>query len=279
MTRLATDLVTLGKSGLRVSLVGMGTGTIGVGGFSNQTRLGAEAFNRLVHHAIYSGINFFDCADMYGSNPYLGRALKGVPRECYVLQTKTTARTAQATRADIDRFRLELDTDYIDSLMIHCATESDWTEGYRSVMDVMEEAKQKGIIRAHGVTCHSYEALTAACESDWVDLNMVRWNAGNVDMDGDQYSCGSLFQKMRRKGQGMIGMKVFGQGDLVREGSGWSRLDCLRFQLESGVVDSFIVGLQSTEECDDLLRDTQTALDQVLDLDQAWDADAVSLLN
>ena len=260
--RKPSDKVTLGKTGIKVSLIGMGTGSIGWNHQSNQTRLGQETFTRLVRHAFDNGITFFDAADQYGSNPFVREALKGIARDRYVLQTKTNSREPDKAKADIDRFLTELGVDYIDTLIVHCVTEADWTTRYRGVMDVMEDAKQKGKIRAHGVTCHSYEALEAAYASDWVQLNQVRFNPKKAHMDNEVETCKALFAKMRKKGQGMIGMKVVGQGDLLKDNPEY-RNECYRFQIESGVVDAFVVGLEKLEHVDHVVHGTQLALNQV----------------
>ena len=260
--KAATDKVKLGKTGIKVSLIGMGTGSIGWNHESNQTRLGQEAFTKLVRHAYDNGITFFDAADQYGSNPYLKVALKGIERSKYVIQTKTNSRDPKAAQADIDRFLKELGVDYIDTLVVHCVTEPDWTTKFRGVLDVAEEAKQKGKIGAHGVTCHSYPALQAAYASDWVQFNQVRWNPKGAHMDNDVETCRALFAKMRKKGQGMIGMKVVGQGDLLKDNPGY-RDQCYRWQIESGVVDAFVVGLEKPEHVDQMVRGTQLALNDL----------------
>ena len=265
-----TDRVPLGNSGVSVSVVGIGTGTLGWGHQSNQTRLGQETFTRLTRHAFDSGVTLFDLADGYGSHPLFQRAMEGVPREHYVIQTKTDSRDPAQARADIDRFLRELHTDYLDSLIIHCVTEDDWTTRFRGVMDVLAEAKAAGKIRSHGVTCHSLGALRAAAASDWVQVHQVRWNPGGSHMDTDVESARALFAGMRRKGQGMIGMKVVGQGDLVSKGELAGKATrpltpdaCFRFQVESGVVDAFVVGVETPEHVDRLLRGTQVALDEL----------------
>lgn len=258
-----TDYVQLGKSGVKVTMVGIGTGSLGWGHQSNQTRLGQPAFTRLVRHAFDNGITFFDLADQYGSNPYFSKAIVGVPREQYVIQTKSTSRDPKQAREDIDRFLSELKTDYIDSLIIHCVTEADWTTRFRGVMDVFEEAKQRGKIRSHGVTCHSFGALRAAAASDWVQINMVRWNPRGAHMDADVERVRTLFKQMRAKGQGMIGMKVVGQGDILQGHRSLSPEACFRFQIESGVVDAFVVGVESTEHIDQMIRGTQLALNEL----------------
>ena len=257
-----TDRVQLGKSGLKVSLVGIGTGSIGYARRSNQTQLGQPAFTKLMRHAFDRGVNFFDLADAYGSHPFFREAMRGVERSRYVIQTKTDSRDAQEAAADVDRFLKELETDYLDSLIIHCVTDGEWTKNLRGVMEVFSEAKRKGKVRAVGVTCHSFEALEAAAASPWVELNQVRWNPRAAHMDAGVDKARALFRGMRAKGQGMIGMKVVGQGDIVRGGA-LTPAECFRFQIESGVVDAFVVGVESTEQIDELLGGTQLALNEL----------------
>ena len=258
-----TDKVSLGGSGIKISLVGIGTGSGGWAGMSNQTRLGQEEFTRQIRYAFDNGINFFDLADQYGSHPFFTKAMTGIKRDKYVIQTKTTSRKAKEAREDIDRFLKELNTDYIDSLIIHNVTEADWTTRFQEVMEVFKEAKKAGKIRAHGVTCHSFGALQAAAASDWVEINQVRWNSRESHMDADVKTAGALFEKMRRQGQGMIGMKVVGQGALVQGAKALTPEECFKFQLESGVVDAFVVGVQKMEHIEQLLKGTQSALNQV----------------
>lgn len=258
-----TDRVSLGRSGLKVSLVGLGTGSIGHARRSNQTQLGQAAFTRLMRHALDRGVNFFDLADSYGSHPFFREAMRGVERARYVIQTKTDSRDPRAARADVDRFLKELDTDYIDSLIIHCVTEGDWTTRHRGVMDAFSEAKRQGKVRAVGVTCHSFAALEAAAASDWVQVHQVRWNPRAAHMDGGVEDVRALFRRMRARGQGMVGMKVVGQGDIVRGGRALTPAECFRFQVESGVVDAFVVGVERVEHIDELLGGTQLALDEL----------------
>src|ERR1041384_7469610 len=149
------DKITLGKTGIKSSLVGIGTGSVGWNHQSNQTRLGQQKFNELIRHAYDSGIRFFDVADQYGSHIYLKEAIKSLPREKFVIQSKIIHRTADEARADLDRFRKELGVDYIDTVLMHVVTEPDWNVRYQDVKDVLEEARQKGIIRAHGCSRHT----------------------------------------------------------------------------------------------------------------------------
>src|SRR5580692_223578 len=172
----AYDMVTLGNTGIKTSRLAMGTGTVGSGHHSHQTALGVKGLSELLLNGYDHGLRFFDAADSYGSHEHVAEALKHVPRDKVTVLTKTFSRTPAEARADLDRFRRELGTDYLDICLMHCVTEADWTERYKGVMDVLSEAKEKGIIRAHGCSCHSIEALRAAAKSPWVEVDLARIN-------------------------------------------------------------------------------------------------------
>src|ERR1700741_3956195 len=181
----ASDTVTLGSTGIKTSRLAMGTGTVGSGHHSNQTALGIKGLSDLLLNGYDHGLRFFDAADTYGSHPHVAEALKHLPRDKVTVLTKPWSRDAASAQADLDRFRRELGTDYIDICLMHCLTEGDWTDRYRGVMDVMEEAKAKGIIRTHGCSCHSIEALRAAAKSPWVEVDLGSINPIVSDMDAD----------------------------------------------------------------------------------------------
>jgi aryl-alcohol dehydrogenase-like predicted oxidoreductase len=243
----ATDTVILGKTGIRTSRLAMGTGTIGVGGSSNQTRTGH--LTQLLRTGYDRGLTFFDTADGYGSHPEVAEAISHLPREKVVIMTKCDSRDPKQAKADLDRYRRELKTDYIDILLVHCVTEGDWTTRFRGVMDVFSEAKQKGIIRTHGVSCHSIDALRAAAASPWVEVDLVRLNPVGAHMDADPQTVISVIKQMRAQGKGIIGMKILGQGAMR------TRQDqAIRFALDSGVLDAFTIGAESNAEQADLIR-------------------------
>src|SRR5215468_6061702 len=210
----ASDAVTLGKTGIQTSRLAMGTGTVGVGHHSHQTDLGIGGLSNLLLNGYDSGLRFFDSADSYGSHPHVAEALKHVDRSKVTVLSKSWARDPNEMRADLDRFRRELGTEYIDVLLMHCLTEGDWTTRYRPVMDVLEEAKHKGVIRAHGCSCHSIEALRAAAKSPWVEVDLCRINPIGAHMDADPDTVLSVLKEMKAAGKGIIGMKILGQGAL-----------------------------------------------------------------
>ncbi len=245
----AHDEVVLGKTGIRTSRLAMGTGTIGGGKHSNQTRLGTDPFVKLLANGYHdNGLRFFDAADSYGSHPYVAAALKTMPRDKVTVLTKTDTRDADGVRKDLDRFRKELGVDYIDIVLIHCVTEDDWTTRYRGVMDVLSEAKQKGVIRAHGVSCHSIEALRDAAKSPWVEVDLVRLNPVGAHMDAHPDTVVDVIKEMRADGKGIIGMKILGQGAMRERPS-----QALQYALGTGVLDAFTIGAESQLEQNDLV--------------------------
>lgn len=246
----AHDTVTLGKTGIRTSRLAMGTGTIGGGGRSNQTRLGMSPFTRLLVEGYNeNGLRFFDTADSYGSHPYVAAAVKQLPRDKVTILTKSDHRDPAAMRADLDRFRKELGVDYIDILLIHCVTEDDWTTRYRGIMDVLSEAKEKGTIRAHGCSCHSIGALRAAAASPWVEIDLVRLNPIGSHMDADPETVIGVIKQMRASGKGIVGMKILGQGALR-----YRQSEAIQYALNSGVLDAFTIGAESQTEQNDLTQ-------------------------
>ena len=245
----AADTVTLGSTGIKTSRLAMGTGTVGSGHHSNQTALGVKGLSDLLLNGYDHGLRFFDAADSYGSHPHVAEALKHVPRDKVTVLTKTWARDPTNARADLDRFRRELGVDYLDVCLMHCVTESDWTERFKGVMDVLSEARQKGIIRAHGCSCHCIEALRTAAKSPWVEVDLARVNPIGSHMDADPQTVVSVLREMKAAGKAVIGMKILGQGDLRGRQS-----EALRYALSLGVLDAFTIGAESRAEQEDLIR-------------------------
>ncbi len=251
----AADIVHLGKSGIAVSRLAMGTGTFGVNGSSRQSEdLGIKGLADLLRLAYDHGVNFWDSADQYGTHPHLREALKTVPREKVVILTKTEASTAGEMKNDLDRFRKEIGTDYIDILLLHMMTSSEWPREKQGAMEVLSRARENGTVRAHGVSCHTIEALETAANTDWVQIDLARINPEGVFMDADVSTVEGLLRKMHGAGKGIIGMKIFGAGRLRHRTD-----ECLRYVLGLDCVDAFTIGQESPSEFEDLLRKIPTA--------------------
>lgn len=253
--KFASDVVTLRKSGIKVSRLAVGTGTHGFNHRSDQSEnLGLSGLADLLHAAYDRGINFWDSADQYGTHPDLKEALKKIPREKVVILTKTEATTADEMRSDLDRFRREIGTDYIDIILLHMMTDRDWPTSKRGAMEVLSKAREDGVIRAHGVSCHTLEALRSAADSDWVQVDFARINPAGTMMDADVSTVADVLKKMHSGGKGVVGMKIFGAGRLVAR-----KDECLRYVLGLDFVDAFTIGQESKEQMLDLIESIPAA--------------------
>ena len=250
------ERVPLGKTKIKVSRVGFGTGMRGGNRQSNQTRLGKETFEALLKMAYERGVRLFDVADLYGTHPYLASAMSKMPREDYVINTKIWWRRGgipEKERPDADivvkRFLKELKTDFIDSVLLHCVASEKWPQELRRQMDVLDELKHKGIIRAHGVSCHSLPALQAAADEPWVNSVNVRINAYGEKMDGPVEKVEPVVRKLHKAGKGVVGMKLIGEGAF--RNSDEKRDNSVRYVLGLGCVDAMVVGFEKIQEVDD----------------------------
>jgi 1-deoxyxylulose-5-phosphate synthase len=246
----ASDIRILGNTGIKVSRIAIGTGSNGWGGSSNQTRLmGIKGLAKLMQHAYDRGVTFWDSADQYGTHPHLKEALKSIPREKVVILTKTHASTETEMRNDLDRFRKEIGTDYLDIVLLHAVTDPQWPQHMQGAMNILSKAREEGLVKSHGISCHSIGALNAAAESDWVQVDLVRFNPEGVRMDDSPPLVAEVIKKMKSKGKGIIGMKVFGDGRLTDHVN-----LCLKYHLDATFIDSTTVGFESIEQFDDVFQ-------------------------
>lgn len=245
----ATDVIELGPRKVKVSRLAMGSGTNGAGGSSNQTKkLGVDGFARMLKTAYDSGVFFWETADQYGSHPHFKAGLQGIPREKLTIMTKTHASTAAEMKSDLDRFRRELGTEYIDIVLLHCMMDNNWPDRKKGAMEYLEEARDKGTIRTKGVSCHTLGALKTAAANPWVEVDLARINPAGIAMDADPRTVLDVLQQMKSAGKGIIGMKIFGAGRLRNKTD-----ESLQFALAQPTVDCFTIGSESPEEFQQLL--------------------------
>lgn len=248
--RYANDGVELGPDKVKLSRLAMGTGTSGFGGSSNQTRqLGVKGMVDLVWFGYDNGVTFWDSADQYGSHPHLKGALKHIPREKVAIMTKTHAKTYEEMRRDLDRYKKELGTDYIDIVLLHAMREVDWPTQRKGAMEYLSEMREKGMVKTHGVSCHSLPALKTAAKTPWVHVDLARVNPMGVAMDADPATVKDVLRDMKSKGKGIIGMKILGAGKMRH------RVDeMLSHALAMDFIDTFTIGAESIQELGDLIR-------------------------
>jgi len=264
--RTAVDEVTLGKTGIKLSRLGMGTGS---DSGRKQTALGRDGFTKLVHYAYDQGIRYFDCAQSYATFEWIADAIKGLPREKLFIQSKIGGKPADVLAA-IDHHRKVFNTDYVDSMLLHCVVNNGWTEQLKPVMDAFDEAREKKWIRSKGISCHSLPALRVSVASDWTEVHLVRVNPQGRRTDGMEETMWTPtdpghdiapvmdeLKKMRAKGRGVIGMKIIGDGTFVNPED---REKSIRFAMSRPELDAIVIGFKSTDEIDEAIQRMNSAL-------------------
>ena len=263
--RTAVDQVTLGQTGIKLSRLGMGTGS---SSGQVQWNLGREGFNGLIRYAYDQGITYFDCSQTYRTFEWLAGAVKGLPREKLFIQSKIPGQPENILRV-IDHHRKVYDTDYLDSMLIHCMIQDGWTDSWKRIMDGFDEAKEKGWIRSKGVSCHSVPALRTATASPWAQVHLVRVNPQGRRIDGPEQAIWvdtvhevtpvlAEIRAMKAKGRGIIGMKIIGNGEFVDAAD---RDKSIRFAMSLPELDAVVIGFKNRAEVDEAIKRMNAALE------------------
>lgn len=264
--RTAVDQVTLGKTGIKLSRLGMGTGS---NSGQVQFELGQEGFNSLVHYAYDQGITYFDCAQTYKTFDWMAGALKGLPREKLFIQSKIPGQPENILQA-IDHHRQVFKSDYIDTMLIHCMVQDGWTDSWKRIMEGFETAKDKGWIRSKGVSCHSLPALRTATATPWTEVHLVRVNPQGRRVDSEEEIVWrddepshdvspvvAQVKAMKAKGRGVIGMKICGNGEFV---TAEDREKSIRYAMNMPELDAVVIGFKSRGEIDEAIQRINHAL-------------------
>lgn len=262
----ATARVPLGRSGLEVPRIAMGTGSGGWARASDQTRLGQAAFIKLMRYGVERGASFIDAADLYGSHPFVNAALREIGRENVTLLTKIwfsagapKMQPTETARPEVERFRSELGVDQLDAVLVHCVTDAAWPTAQARMRDELSELKAKGVVRAVGCSCHSHAALRVAATDPWVDVIFARINPGRRRMDSDASveQVAETLRLARANGKGVVGMKIYGSGEWQ---SPEQRRQSLEYALRGRLVDAMTIGHMSPEQVDDTISNTDAVL-------------------
>lgn len=259
----ATDLVTLGRSGVKVSRLAFGTGTISG---RVQRDLGQDGFTRLVRHAYDNGIRFFETAESYGEmHKMLGVALKGLPRDSYQIMTKVTTREGVDPRQKFDELRGLANTDYFDIMLLHWQHTATWPADTARWQDAILEVQSRKVVLSHGASVHGLPALRKVPNNDWMQVAMIRVNHTGKSMDAEDYATKELgnvpevvsrVQEVHKQGMGVIAMKLAGEGTFERE----DRRKAMRFAFRNAGVDCVTVGYKAPAEIDEAIENLNLAL-------------------
>ena len=260
----ATDWVTLGRSGVMVTRLAFGMGSYNG---HVQQQLGQDGLTRLVRYAYDHGIRFFEVAESYGrSQQMLGVALKGLPRESYVLMTKVeTYRTSADPATKLDELRKNSDTDYFDIMLLHWQHTGTWVADTQHWQDAILEAEAKKAIKSHGASVHGLPALRQMPGNKWLQVALIRMNHTGTRMDAeipDTNDLGNVSEvvahtkQVKKEGMGVISMKLIGEGTFNHE----DRQRAMRFAFKDAGVDSVTVGFKNTAEVDEAIDNINLAL-------------------
>jgi 1-deoxyxylulose-5-phosphate synthase len=226
-----------------------------------QRELGQD-FTRLVRHAYDRGVRFFETAEGYHGMPeMLATALKGLPRDSYRLMTKySTPPYGPPPAEKIDMYRRQLNSEYIDILLLHCLRPPTWQKDYMPLQDAMSEAKDKKIILSHGASIHGLPALRTIPGNEWLDIAMIRMNHTGVHMDTeltrDTADIGNVDEvvthtkAVHSQGMGVISMKLVGEGSYTDFAD---RDRAMKFAMNLGCVDCVTLGFRNTAEIDEAI--------------------------
>jgi aryl-alcohol dehydrogenase-like predicted oxidoreductase len=259
----ATDWVTLGNSGVKVTRLAFGTGS-----FSGQVQrdLGQAQFTKLVRHAHERGIRFYETAESYGEmHKMLGVALQGVPRDSYKLMSKVTTHPGVDPQQKIDELRKLANTEYFDIMLLHWQHTGTWPTESLRWQDGIAEAQAKKVVVARGASVHGLPALRQVPETKWLEVAMIRVNHKGTDMDAEDYATDGLgnvnevvthVKQARKEGMGVISMKLVGQGTFNRE----DRQKAMKFAFRNAGVDCVTVGYKNTAEIDEAIENLNLAL-------------------
>ena len=260
----ATDWVTLGKSGVKVTRLAFGTGTMSG---RVQRELGQDDFTRLVRHAYDRGIRFFETAESYGDmHRMLGVALKGVPRDTYRLMSKVTTREGVNPQDKIDELRKLANTEYFDVMLLHYQHVATWPADTVRWQDGVQEAKSKKAVIGYGASVHGLPALRRFPGNKWLEIAMIRMNHNGTKMDAEDYNTSgpgnvtevvSHTKQVHTEGMGVISMKLIGEGAFTRRED---RQAAMRHAFNVAGVDSVTVGFKNTAEVDEAIENLNLAL-------------------
>jgi aryl-alcohol dehydrogenase-like predicted oxidoreductase len=260
----ATDWVTLGKSGVKVTRLALGTGT---NSGQVQRELGQEGFTRLVRYAYDHGIRFFETSETYGEmHKMLGIALQGIPRDSYRLMSKVTTRPGVDPQEKIDELRKLANTDYFDIMLMHYQHVATWPSDTARWQDGISEAQVKKAVIGRGASVHGLPALRQFPGNQWLEIAMIRMNHKGSHMDAEDFASGDPgnvpevvqhVKQVRQQNMGVISMKLIGEGSFK---SRKDRQEAMRFAFNDAGVDSVTVGYKKTAEIDEAIENLNLAL-------------------
>ncbi|MDD3148351.1 MAG: aldo/keto reductase [Candidatus Riflebacteria bacterium] len=249
---------TLGKTGIEITHLGIGTLTMS----PMQRGLNVEDGAAVILHALQSGINFIDTAQMYGSYPQVEAALRQWRGARPVVASKSAARTREAMKAAVEEFLQQTGLDFADVFLLHAVRDEQDFAGRSEALAFLLEARDRGIIKAVGASSHSALTIDMLGRNESIEVLHPMYNRDGIGiLDASLADMTSFLQRARSNGKGIYAMKPLGGGQLRNDA-----VASLRWVLASGVVDSAVVGMTSVDEVN---LNVKVARNQEVDIDFA----------
>jgi len=236
------DYRTLGKTGLSVSHLCFGVLTLG----PLQANLPLAEGVGLLEYATSRGVNFFDTAEDYRTYPYLRSLLRKTQDKPVIIASKSYAVTAQEMSISLDRARKELDRDYIDIFLLHEQESALTLQGHRQALEFLVEAREKGIVRAVGLSTHTVAGVQAVLDRPEIDVVHPLFNIRGLGiLVGSREAMLDAIKSASAQGKGVYLMKALGGGHLLHQAE-----QALSYAFGQECAASVAVGMQTRDEID-----------------------------
>jgi predicted aldo/keto reductase-like oxidoreductase len=229
----------LGKTGIMVSKLCFGGLIMG----PLQVNLTADQGADVIVEAMELGVNFIDTAELYGTYPHIKEAVRRSGKKP-VVAAKSYAYDRRGAMESLEKARSEMDLDVIDIFLMHEQESRLTLRGHREAFEYYLDAREKGLIRAVGVSTHNIEVVEACATMPGIDVihpivNLTGIGIGDGTIDGML----AAVQKAYEAGKGIYGMKPLGGGNLIGRYE-----ECMDFVLGIPYLHSIAMGMQSVEE-------------------------------
>lgn len=239
------DYRILGDTGIKVSRLCFGALTIG----PLQANLPLNQGAAVIARALDQGVNFIDTAELYETYPYIREAISGRAGEV-VICSKSYAYTRQAMQESLEAALKGIGRGYIDIFMLHEQESLLTIRGHWEALELLLEAKAKGLVRAVGISTHHVAAVRAAAEIPEIEVVHPIINLAGVGIaDGSTEDMLSALRQARQAGKGIYGMKALGGGNLLA-----TARQALDFVLALPELTAVAVGMQNFDEVDYNIR-------------------------
>lgn len=230
----------LGKTDLKVSRLCFGSLTM----TKSQRNLSLDEARKLLNYSFNEGINFIDTAELYDNYHLIREVFKDINRENFIIASKTYAYSKEAARDSLNKYLKELKTDYADIFLLHEQESEHTLRGHYEALEELWKLKEKGYIKAIGISTHKVQGVKAARDFKEIDIIHPMANLEGLGiLDGSIDDMLYEIKKAREENIGIYAMKVLGGGHLITKSE-----DAIKWAVENDNFDSIAIGMQSELE-------------------------------